>query len=85
MLTEQQLINWFRTNGVDIGIPVPTPLLGRLFKKAVSYDTALFVFLGKSCFTAHNDKGLLVLKFDNWSELFSCYSLYNATHSVMKA
>lgn len=84
MLTEQQLTEWFITNGVDIGVPMPLPLMSRLFRKAVSYDTALFAFLGKSCFTAHT-RNLLVLSFKTWADLFACYHSYSATHSIAKA
>jgi hypothetical protein len=83
MLAEQQLIEWFRNNGVDIGIPFPVPLVGRLCKKAISTDNNLFLFLSKS-FKSHN-KNLLVLKFTDWNEAFSCYSSYGVTSSPLKA
>ena len=58
MLAEKQLIEWFHSNGIDIGVPFPTPLIGRLFRKALPIDTTLFTFLGKS-FTSHNKNLLL--------------------------
>ena len=83
MLAEKQLIEWFHSNGIDIGVPFPTPLVGRLFRKALPLDTALFTFLGKS-FTSHN-KNLLVLGFTNWNEVFLCYKSYGVTSTISEA
>lgn len=75
MLAEQQLIEWFRSNGVDIGIPFPMPLVDRLCRKALSTDEILFCFLSKS-FRPHK-RNFLILNFDNWDDVFACYSSHN--------
>lgn len=83
MLAEKQLMEWFQSNGVDIDVPFPMPLVGRLCRKAINTDPTLFLFLSKS-FKPHN-KNLLVLNFKTWDEVFSCYSLCGVTSSPSKA
>lgn len=83
MLAEKQLIQWFHSNGIDIGVPFPTPLIGRLFRKALPFDNVLFTFLGKS-FTSY-DKNRLVLNFTNWNEVFLCYKSYGVTFAISEA
>lgn len=84
MLDQQQFQDWFRINGVDIDVAIPMPLIGRLFRRAVSYDTALFAFLGQSCFTSKKH-GLLILKFQNWNDAWQCYSQYAVSSFTPKA
>ena len=83
MLAEKQLKEWFHSNGVDIGVPFPTPLIGRLFRKALPFDNTLFIFLGKS-FISHNPNSL-VLGFTDWNEVFLCYKSYGVTSTVSEA
>jgi len=82
MLAEKQLIEWFHANGIDLGVPFPTPLIGRLFRKALILDQTLFVLLGKSFTPYDKNKNLLVLKFSNWNEMFLCYTSYGATFTI---
>ena len=81
MLTQPQLTQWFRSNGIDIGIPFPMALMRRLFRKALETDDTLFLLLGK-CFEPH--KGLLMLAADNWEKVFLCYSLCCPTYGLSK-
>lgn len=71
MLTQKELIQWFRLNGVDIGLPFPAPLIERLKSKAKSKDVGLFVFMEDFFITSGND---LILRFNSWK---SCYSFYD--------
>lgn len=73
MLTENQLSTWFTSNGIDVAVPFPMPLITRLCKKAISTnDKALCNFLQTS-FIPHSPD-LLVLDFNNWSDGFARYS-----------
>jgi hypothetical protein len=84
MLAEQQFMEWFMFHGIDIGVPFPLPLVGRLCRSAMTRDSVLHGFLGES-FTAHR-KYLLVLKFKNWQDAFESYTSYGATFpSPLKA
>lgn len=85
MLAEKQLIDWFMSNGVDIGLEIPMPLMPRLYRNALAYDPALFAFIGKSCFTASNRSNYLILNFQNWTDAFQCYMSYKTIFAVSKA
>lgn len=74
MKTEQQLADWFRSNGIDIDVPFPMPLVDGLCKKALVFDHNLFRILDKSFRPVK--KNMLVLNFNSWGDLFSYYRSY---------
>lgn len=72
MLPIKQFKEWFISNGIDVVVPFPKPLINRLCKKALVHDHSLFCFLDKS-FTFFRDN-FLILKFSNWEEGFKLYN-----------
>jgi len=74
MLDKPQIINWFQSNGVGLGISVPMPLIDRLCRKALRTDDTLFAFLSQA-FVPYA-KNLFILIFRDWDDLFQSYRNY---------
>ena len=85
MLNKKQLVDWFKFNGVDVSLSIPIPLFNRLLKNSKHKDIALFVFM-KDFFKPH-DQHQLILRFENWDELYTFYSycVSSCSHSKLKS